>query len=179
MLSQPQTDLRCALEVVLYLAQKSKDSTFHHIFKLLYFADRLHLARYGRLICGDQYIAMKDGPVPSDLYDMFKAVRGGYDYNRLPEVTEAISVAPNGYTIIPQRRANLEWLSDSDIECLDESLRDYDHFSFPELSRRSHDDAWKSADRNNAIPFQSLATDVDDKMELDGTLIEYLADPIP
>ncbi len=42
---------------------------------MMYFADRLHLERYGRFICGDSYVAMKNGPVPSFTYDILKARR--------------------------------------------------------------------------------------------------------
>ena len=56
---------KVALEVILYIANKSQKPTFHHIAKLLYFADKSHLCQYGRFICGDNYIAMKNGPVPS------------------------------------------------------------------------------------------------------------------
>jgi uncharacterized phage-associated protein len=40
----------------------------------MYFADRKHLEKYGRFICGDSYVAMKHGPVPSEIYDILKAV---------------------------------------------------------------------------------------------------------
>ena len=48
----------------------------HRISKVLYFADQKHLTRYGRPIVGDTFIAMENGPVPSQTYDMVKAVRG-------------------------------------------------------------------------------------------------------
>ena len=67
------------VNAVLYIVEKLKRRDFHKIFKLLYFSDREHLSVYGRTITGDVYIAMVDGPVPSNLYDIFKSVRGnGY-----------------------------------------------------------------------------------------------------
>lgn len=38
--------------------------------KLVYFADRYHLRRYGRPIIGDEYLAMQYGPVPSNTKDL-------------------------------------------------------------------------------------------------------------
>lgn len=38
--------------------------------KLIYFADRYHLRKYGRLLTGDQYYAMKFGPVASGVKDI-------------------------------------------------------------------------------------------------------------
>ncbi len=37
-----------AIEVVLYIANRVPDPTFHLIFKIMYFADKAHLERYGR-----------------------------------------------------------------------------------------------------------------------------------
>ena len=38
--------------------------------KLVYFADRYHLRRYGRPVIGDEYLAMQYGPVPSNTKDI-------------------------------------------------------------------------------------------------------------
>jgi uncharacterized phage-associated protein len=65
-----------AIQAVLYIVAKLRRKDFHKIFKILYFSDREHLNMYGRTITGDKYIAMSDGPVPSNLYDIFKSVEG-------------------------------------------------------------------------------------------------------
>ena len=54
---------QAALAAVLYVAHRLPHSTLHTLSKVLYFADRKHLERYGRFIFGDTYIAMKFGPV--------------------------------------------------------------------------------------------------------------------
>ena len=64
------------LNALLYVANRIQRKDFHKIFKVIYFADRQHLADWGRPITGDTYIAMDAGPVPSRLYDMLKIVRG-------------------------------------------------------------------------------------------------------
>lgn len=38
--------------------------------KLVYFADRYHLRRYGRPVIGDEYLAMNYGPVPAGTKDI-------------------------------------------------------------------------------------------------------------
>ena len=38
-----------AIEAILYLAGRIEDPTFHSIGKLMYFADKTSLERYGRL----------------------------------------------------------------------------------------------------------------------------------
>lgn len=41
--------------------------------KLVYFADKYHLRKYGRLITNDNYLAMQYGPVPSTMRDIVEA----------------------------------------------------------------------------------------------------------
>ena len=43
-----------------------------HALKLIFFADRYHLRKYGRPITNDQYWAMRLGPVPSGTKDLFE-----------------------------------------------------------------------------------------------------------
>lgn len=64
-----------AIEVILYIAHCVLDPTFHRISKIMYFADKTHLERYGRFICGDNYVSMQHGSVPSFMYDILKVRR--------------------------------------------------------------------------------------------------------
>jgi hypothetical protein len=43
-----------------------------HALKLVFFADRYHLRKYGRPVTNDQYWAMRLGPVPSGVKDLFE-----------------------------------------------------------------------------------------------------------
>lgn len=75
-MATPIFNFEKSMQVILYISNRLKRTDFHKIFKILYFADQAHLSEYGRPISGDVYIAMKDGPVPTKIYDIFKAVRG-------------------------------------------------------------------------------------------------------
>ena len=141
-----------AVEVLLYIVEKSPN--IYNALKVLYFADKGHLARYGRLICGDSYVAMRHGPVPSGVYDLVKYVRGdGFWHIDVP-VNEAFAV--QGHNVIPHRQVNLDFLSESDIECLDAAIEQYAHLSFARLKKLSHDDAYKAADQNDFIPLTAI-----------------------
>lgn len=163
-------DPQAAVEAVLYIAYRSQNPTFHHISKLLYFADRLHLERYGRLIFGDTYIAMKDGPVPSGVYDMLKDTKSAGSH-RHPQAAGVFTIV-NDYCVRPNRTPNLEWLSDSDIECIDEAIEQHDHKSYGQLTELSHDDAWHNADRTNAISLESIVQSIGNPDDLLGHLLE-------
>lgn len=66
-----------AKSVLLYILNKIGGETdLIDVFKVMYFADRKHIAEYGRTILGDTYVAMKNGPVPSKIYDCVKKARG-------------------------------------------------------------------------------------------------------
>ena len=66
-----------AIQAILYILQKMGGMCdIHKCQKILYFADNEHLSRYGRSITGDAYVRMDFGPVPTYIYDLFKAVRG-------------------------------------------------------------------------------------------------------
>lgn len=167
-------DPQAAVEALLYVVYRSQDPTFHHISKLLYFADRMHLERYGRLIFGDTYIAMKNGPVPSGVYDMLKDAQKQNGFYRYREAANAFTVVGD-YRVQPNRTPNLDWLSDSDIECIDEAIELYDLKSFGELTKLSHDDAWLAADRNDAISLESLVQSLGNPDDL----LAHLREPSP
>jgi uncharacterized phage-associated protein len=141
-----------AIEVLLYIAKKVPD--MYKALKVLYFADREHLAQYGRFICGDSYVAMSHGPVPSGAYDLVKIARGdSFNFIDIP-VDEAFVVRDN--VITTHRETNLDLLSESDIECLDSAIQQYGPLSFLELRERSHDKAFTSADENDFISLDAI-----------------------
>jgi uncharacterized phage-associated protein len=159
-----------AIEVLLYVAERVPDT--YTALKILYFADKDHLAKYGRLISGDSYVAMRLGPVPSGTYDLVKHVRGnGFCWIDMPiPISEVFSVQED-HTIILHRKANCDLLSESDIECLDAAIEKYGHLSFGQLKRISHnDDAWKRSDQNDFIQLETIAKTLPDG----DLLVDYL-----
>ena len=160
-------DAEKALEVLLYITKRVPN--MYHALKVLYFADKEHLAKYGRLICGDSYIAMEKGPVPSGTYDIVKHARGdGFCSANIP-IKE--SIALQGYNIVPRREVNLDFLSESEVECLDTAIEQYGHLSFGEIKKLSHDAAFISADENDQIPLEAIVKNLPDS-EL---ILDYIA----
>jgi uncharacterized phage-associated protein len=148
-----------ALEVLLYVVRECPD--MYTALKLLYFADKEHLSRYGRIISSDHYVAMSHGPVPSGTYDLVKYVRNNSSYLLTIPLDKAFKVEDNN--IIPLRDPNLEMLSSSEIECLDSAIARYASMSFGQLRRLSHSDpAFKAADENDFIPLEAFVKSVPD-----------------
>jgi uncharacterized phage-associated protein len=151
-----------ALNSLLYLCDHlPKPVDVYTALKVVYFADKLHLERYGRLMFGETYIAMENGPVPSGAYDIVKYVSGRakYDLN-FPEANECLYATTT--ELIQKRDANIEVLSRSELTCLVESARAYGALSFDELKRLSHDDPWKRADANGELDLIDIANSLPD-----------------
>ena len=72
-----ELNIQSFIQPVLYILNKAgKPLDTHKISKILYFADRQHLAKYGTTISGDTYMKMQYGPVPSTVYDIIKTIQG-------------------------------------------------------------------------------------------------------
>ena len=154
-----------AIETILYLANRISRSYKYNICKMLYLADKTCLEKYGRFIFGESYSAMKEGATPSKSYDLLKEIA--------EECSEELML--EGNAVIPLRDANLDYLSESDIECLDHTIIIYDKSPL-KMRRDAHDDAYKKARDNRGekgsadISVRSIARTLADSEDL----IDYL-----
>lgn len=154
-----------AIQCVLYVAKRLKRKDFHKIFKILYFADREHFSKYSRSITEDTYIAMDDGPVPSNLYDIFKAMRGdGFFAKNVQQFTPYFKVV-DYYFIEPLKEADLDCLSQSDIEELDDSLKKYGDLSYGEIREKSHDYAWHHTAQGYPISIENILLEAGERAD--------------
>lgn len=161
-----------ALEVILFIAHELKGSaTFHSISKMLYLSDKAHLQDYGRMICGDRYIAMEYGPVPSAIYDMMKVAgkRTSIDVDWDEIIQEAMSVA-QGRNIIAKRACNMDLLSESELECIQQTIATFGKKSFGALVDITHDKAWHAVDENETIPLDAIVATLPNAAEVAGYL---------
>ena len=132
-----------AVEGVHYLASIHPGITPYYVAKVFFFADREHLADWGRPICGDSYVAMEHGPVPSGIYDLVK--RDEFlDDNIVAEFDRRVRV--EGRALFAKALFNSVSLSQSDMDYLSAAERIYAHMSFEALREHVHrDPAWKDA----------------------------------
>ena len=151
-----QFDRIKALNALLYVANRIQRKDFHKIFKIIYFADRQHLADWGKPITGDTYIAMEAGPVPSRMYDMMKIVRGDSYHPDMEGLGKFFQVE-NWMYVRPLADADLNKLSRNEQEALDDSIRKYAQLSYDEIKEKSHDVAWRSTARDFSIKWEDIA----------------------
>ena len=142
-----------AIEAILYLVPKVTDSDVYGICKLLYLIDKTSLEKYGRFVFGETYVAMKEGATPSGAYDLLKRAA------RTPNSEIRIE----GNNIIPLREPNLDYLSKSDIKCLDEIVGIYGDKPNWYRAEDAHDEAWRrnwvnrGTQKRAIIPVEDIA----------------------
>jgi uncharacterized phage-associated protein len=160
--------------IVLYVLNSVERQRLgkHELFKILYFASQKHLVRYGSAMITDFY-AFQNGPVPSKLCNYLN------EKNNL--IMSSLSVdEETRYILSPKEKPDMDELSESDIECLNESIRENNGLKFEELTYKSHDLAWRNAwsrpvgnrgDRMDIIDIAIAA-------EADEQTIEYIKEEL-
>ena len=151
-------DKDVTLNAVLYIIQQmGGEVDMHKIFKTLYFADQEHLGKYGRTITGDVYIAMDYGPVPSKTDDIFKAVRGDSFFS--PGDLKNLFHFKNRFRLIADQEPDLDYLSQSDLLCLDAAIDKCKNLTFNELTELSHGAAWNNTARDRVMSFSDILSE--------------------
>lgn len=130
---------------------------FHKLFKILYFAERSHLSVYGRPITGDRFVAMKNGPVPSVIYDILKYLREGSIFVSDVDFAKDFLVEDRYHLKLNNHELNMDILSESEIECLTQSIAENRNLSFDKLTDKSHDVAWSRAEKDDVISLFDIA----------------------
>lgn len=151
-----QFDETKGVEALTHIASCWPGITAFYAAKVLFFAEKFHLNRYGRPIVADTFIAMPNGPVPSTLYDFIK---GRLEHAGDPEaVLAALSVDRSRWPrITALRQADLNVLSPSEIECLDEAVAFCRPRSFGALSSLTHRErAWLDAPANGPMDYEAM-----------------------
>jgi hypothetical protein len=109
---------------------------------------------------------MDYGQMPSKIYDMIKYVRGdgGSDFDK--SLKKLISVDEK-FTVTAKVEPDLDLLSPSDIECLNESIKKYGKMTFKRLLNASHSDqAYLDTPRDHEIKLESIIDTLENKKEI-------------
>lgn len=153
-----KVDIDKSIQATLFvLNQVGGTCDFHKIFKVLYFADQKHLARFGRPITGDNYVAMKNGPVPSNIYDILKSIRTETVFSDYAKQYMPLFDVRMNHFAVAKQEADLEYLSETDVECLNEALQENKDLNFKQLTDKSHDPAYNQALKDDYIPLLEIA----------------------
>ena len=154
-----------SINAVMYiLSALGGRSDMHKVCKILYFADQKHLSRYSRSITGADYIRMNYGPVPSQVDDMFKAVRGDSFFSNTAEAEWLATYFSfyNRYMLKQEKAPDMDYLSETDIECLDEAIALCIDKNFAELTEMSHGLAWQNTQQDRKMSVKDILREAGD-----------------
>lgn len=107
---------------------------------------------------------MQFGPVPSKIDDIFKAVRGDSYFSDSDFAKELKSNFHfiNKYVVCADKPADMDYLSESDVECLDISNAKCKDKSFDALAKLSHGLAWQNTQRDRAMSVKDILREAGD-----------------
>lgn len=150
-----------AVAALALIARAHPGLTPLYVAKIMYFAERLHINRYGRPIVADDYIAMPQGPVPSTIKDF---IDEKWNWVEKPESIEGAIVVDRSsrYARLMPGRSDFDIssLSMSDVECLNEAMEFCVQKQPDELSGITHrHKAWIEAERNRSMDYRLFVDD--------------------
>jgi len=152
-----QYDSEKAKQAVLWLLHKNNGSMDKlQLIKLFFLADREHLAKYGRPIIGGTYYTMPNGPVCSELLDAINVLLG-----------DSLTLEPN-HKLIAKEKSSTDWLSESDLEVLEDIYKNYGHTDPFRLSDITHNlevykKHWPPKNgKRELIPYEDFFADLDE-----------------
>lgn len=161
-------------EILLYILNKTKGLDYYHVFKVIYFANIAHLAKYGFPMVSDEFCALRDGPVPSILYDCLKG-NSFCDKELKSMLAESIAKGKDDayYMLEAKRHADEAYLSKSDFEVLDKSISENANLSYGDLRSKSHGKEWERAFAGKGRKVMDVVGMAKDGMASD-EMIEYI-----
>ncbi len=132
---RPLFDERKTTEAALYLLKRAGgEMYFIQLLKLLYIADRVSILRWKEPITHDQYVSMDNGPVLSRTY---RIINETYDESSVWRTRISERFDHKIKMLNPLEEADPEWLSDSELEILDEvfsKFGDWDRWALCEYT---------------------------------------------
>ena len=151
---------RKATQVILFVLHSlGKVAEPSRLFLLLYLADIKHLAKYGSLITGDNYIAMKYGPAPLHVMGLCQQLKEEYEQGGLGYKSKGSFGVNDKHQLVASDAYNAQYLSESEVECLFEATHLYKNASFELISYIATGSAWTKADINGEIKLTDMAID--------------------
>lgn len=139
-------DKKKLVEIVLYILNKTNGLDYYHVFKIIYFANAYHLAKYGLRITTDEFCALPDGPVPSELYNSIRNYESSdKELTQMLSTDVAKGVDDAYYMLSAKRQSDTDYLSKSEQEALDKSIVENASLPFNTLRAKSHGSEWQRA----------------------------------
>ena len=161
-------------------AQKVKDFDKLKACKLLYYVDKIHLLKYGRPVFGDLYKHLPYGPVPTQaLFIMNEIIHENNKTSDIPDVQKDVKEYLKVNKLFKKhpvfeahKEPNLEYLSLSEQEAIQETIKKYGHLKGGQLIDKTHKDATcKKTNKYDEIDYRLF---FEDEIDTQPGALEYL-----
>jgi uncharacterized phage-associated protein len=150
-------DAEKLVQALAYFAERGIDDLDKmKAAKLLFYADKYHLLRYGRPVIGDTYACMEYGPVPSTSLNVMNDVLASDPH--FPPIEKKLfdrylaveRPKSSPYPVFRARHsADRDVFSESDLEALEHAVASFGQLTAWELSELSHGEpAWRIANQS-------------------------------
>ena len=143
-----------ALAALGFVASNRPGLSPFFLSKVLFYAEKAHVNQYGRPIIGDNYVKMRDGPVPSNIKNY---IDEKWERVHKPEHFDDVLRVKRGWVrrlYVGQSYADMDLLSESDKNCLREALAFCEGKTKDELSDLTHlEKAWLAAPDNRYMDY--------------------------
>ncbi|MFA5768547.1 MAG: Panacea domain-containing protein [Bacteroidales bacterium] len=166
--------------VVLYILKNCSahvSRNIYHIVKTAFLAHQKHLAKYLCPMYEDKFVALQFGPVPSNIYDALKIARGDANtmyFHRnddLHLVYDSVSFKDEFYTA--KEEPDINFLSTSAIECLNQALEEVSGMNFDQIMNATHGAEWTRVYNNPDLRFMNYLA-IAQEGGADDSAISYL-----
>lgn len=167
-----------AIEAILFLAKKKQGIDIYQIGKVLFYAEKKHLNQYARPIIGDIYKSGDDGPFPSTVRNLIHREEPFLNLEVIQQLDQALDKYKTKYpTPKPLRNPDMNYFSETDIQCLRESLEEYGDMTFDELKALTHQEkCYYGTDPNKNISYELM---IDDNNPYKKEILDEIAETAP
>lgn len=132
----PFDDQKAAEAIAYLLSLNGGPREYIWLIKVLYFADRESLSRFGHPICGGRYVSMDHGPVLSEVLDLAKGIRWRTKRSR---AWSALIEREEEYDLRLKQPFEASALSTSDMDVLEELFARHRECDWRRLVALSHE----------------------------------------
>ena len=126
------------IQAINYLVKKENGKINKmKLIKLIYFADRYHLRKYGELITNDKYYGMKFGPVPMLTKDVIAL--NSFLGEEVLQYAKQYLTNDGEYEIKSIKEIDKEYLPKTNIEALEFAYNEFGNKDEFQLAKITHD----------------------------------------
>ncbi len=126
-------DFHKIVQILAYLAQKEWGKiNYTKALKILFFADKLYLRKYGKLITDDTYSAMRYGPVAQSTYSLIRTP-SDFDADYIDQY-----ITKDGYDIVLKQDPDLDYIAEAEKDTIDAVFEVFGKYTYQELIELTH-----------------------------------------